>query len=352
MAFIVGLLFVDAPASALNNAGSEAGERVDNAIFVKAIRTSQGTYPYVSAQAVRYWWRTTLEREVPSWKSSPIRRERKVAYTDGDPIEYWDDDLFGYMRAPSQRGERPASADGLSEVRAEITRTSPLRVGTLVSLAPSSPVRDFGTMSRHEGDPVPHEHEFYRAVLRGMFALDLDAVGTFTYVERSGHRNLDDLRVQRAKDALLEHLPDRKAYRLPKSQRLERVRALLTGLGVLAGGAKQTLHLTDVAPVVLLAAVVKGANNPLTYVLGPGERGSGLAVRKDAVDEIGRTWKDRLLSGLYAGWRAGFEEGARESLRVALEAMKESHGVEYVMDDPWTVLEKLSADLASSDWLG
>jgi CRISPR-associated protein Cst2 len=26
-----------------------------------------------------------------------------VAYTDANPIRYWDDDLFGYMRAPSKR---------------------------------------------------------------------------------------------------------------------------------------------------------------------------------------------------------------------------------------------------------
>lgn len=351
MSFIVGLLLVNAPASALNNAGSEVGERVDNMISVKVIRTPQGTYPYVSAQAVRYWWRTTLEREVPGWQPSPIRRERKVAYTDGDPIRYWDDDLFGYMRAPSQRGERTAAADSLSEVRAEITRTSPLRVGTLVSLAPASPVRDFGTMSRHEGDPVPHEHEFYRAILRGMFAVDLDAAGTFTYVERSGFRNLDELRVERAKEAKLEHLPDRKAYRLPRAQRVERVRALLEGLASLAGGAKQTLHLTDVAPVVVVAAVTKGANNPLTYVLGPGERGS-LAVHPEAVEEVGRVWKDRLLSGVYVGWRAGFEDGARESLRVALEGLKETHGVAYVLDHPRAALARLSQDLASSEWLG
>lgn len=56
MAFVTGLMLIDAPASALNNAGAEDGARTDNTIAVKRIRTKAGDYPYVSAQAVRYWY--------------------------------------------------------------------------------------------------------------------------------------------------------------------------------------------------------------------------------------------------------------------------------------------------------
>src|SRR5829696_9010309 len=103
MPFVTGLLLIDAPASALNNAGAALGARTDNTVAVKSIRTRTGDqYPYVSAQAFRYWLRTTLEDHTESgWKAAPIFRESKVAYTDANPIRYWDDDLFGYMRAPS-----------------------------------------------------------------------------------------------------------------------------------------------------------------------------------------------------------------------------------------------------------
>ena len=60
MAFLTGLLLVDAPASALNNAGQKRGSQVDNAIEVKQIRTREGIFPYVSAQAFRFWLRETL----------------------------------------------------------------------------------------------------------------------------------------------------------------------------------------------------------------------------------------------------------------------------------------------------
>src|SRR5579883_2322078 len=87
MAFVTGLLLIDAPASALNNLGSIPGERLDNTSAVKVIRTKENqTYPYVSAQAFRYWLRTTAQQRVEGWKAAPIYREEKIAYTDSNPI--------------------------------------------------------------------------------------------------------------------------------------------------------------------------------------------------------------------------------------------------------------------------
>src|SRR5947199_9508815 len=104
MAFVTGLLLIDAPASALNNLGNIPGERLENTSGVKVIRTGttprdRQSYPYVSAQAFRYWLRTTAEKRVEGWRAAPMYREDKIAYTDSNPLLWWDDDLFGYMRA-------------------------------------------------------------------------------------------------------------------------------------------------------------------------------------------------------------------------------------------------------------
>ena len=112
MAFATGLLLIDAQASALNNLGSVPGERFDNSVGVKVIRTKEGFYPYVSAQAFRYWLRRTLETSQDiKWVPAPVYREEKVAYTDANPIRWWDDDLFGYMRAPSTRESAKAQRE-------------------------------------------------------------------------------------------------------------------------------------------------------------------------------------------------------------------------------------------------
>lgn len=74
---VLGLMLIDAPHSALNNAGADAGDRTDNIVRVKTIRKGRTRYPYVSGQALRYWLREILEEKF-DWRMSPISREKKL----------------------------------------------------------------------------------------------------------------------------------------------------------------------------------------------------------------------------------------------------------------------------------
>ena len=365
MAFLTGLLLIDAPASALNNAGAAEEARTENAIAVKFVRSRQGAFPYVSAQAFRYWLRSTLEQtpEV-KWRAAPIFRETKIAYTDANPLEYWDDDLFGYMRAPSKRAgaaekrKEDTTRSKETPTSTEITRISPFRVSTLLSIAPVSITSDFGTMTRHEGDPVPHEHQFYHAVLKGLVSLNLHAVGTFSYLNRTGYRNLDDNRVELAKKNHLEQLDgNEKSYRLSWEQRTERIAALLRALGIVYGGAKLALHYTDVTPVVFMAMITKGGNNPLQYLIGADDKGQP-QVKGDAVQQSLGAWRDQIVSKLYVGWVQGFCDAERTSLQTELKKFNEGKKSEEALDfecgHPRTILEQMTKDLSdqkNSDWL-
>jgi CRISPR-associated protein Cst2 len=351
MAFVTGLLLIDAPASALNNAGAAAGARTDNTVAVKAIRTRTGdTYPYVSAQAFRYWLRTGLEQMSDTgWESSPIFRETKVAYTDANPIRYWDDDLFGYMRAPSSKKAaqeaRAADTSRASETPltegVTLTRAAPFRVGTLVSIAPVAITDDFGTMSRHEGDPVPHEHQFYRTTLKGLFSLDLDACGTFAYRRKTGFRHLDEVRIAEAEQKGLTHQKDAQSYRLPTAERVRRVQALFEGMARLEGGAKQAIHYTAVAPAVVILAVTSGGNNIFNYAIGE-KRGLPI-VNSDALQESLEVFADELLSPVYVGWAKGFHDEERAKLTV-FERVQVSH--------PRRAFEAFVGDLgAHPEWM-
>jgi CRISPR-associated protein Cst2 len=357
MAFLTGVILIDAPASALNNAGANEQARTENAVATKFIRTRQGAFPYVSAQAFRYWLRTTLERTQPAWQAAPVYRETKVAYTDGNPIRYWDDDLFGYMRAQSKRADAAArrgadeSRSGETPTSTELTRVSPFRVSTFVSIAPVSLIDDFGTMSRHDGDPVPHEHQFYRTTLKGMVSLDLHAAGLFSYRNRTGYRNLDDNRMNEAREQGLEPVAAEQSFRLPLPQRIERVSTLLDGLSMLMGGAKAALHYTDVTPVVFLALVLRGGNNPLQYVIQADNQGLP-SVHTDAVEEVFRVWGDQMMSPLYVGWTQGFHDGQRARLLEALDRIAPTRGVHA--GHPREVMSTIAADFrseANAEWL-
>jgi CRISPR-associated protein Cst2 len=325
MSFITGLMLIDAPAAALNNLGQIPGARTDNTVGVKAISTREGAYPYVSAQALRYWLRTTLENGNWGWQAAPIFREQKVAYTDANPIRYWDDDLFGYMRAPSGRASAVAARQA-DESRANetptsktVTRASPLRVSTLVSLAPVRLVEDFGVMSRHEGDPVPYEHQFYRAVLQGLFSLDLHAAGTFSYRAKTGYLNLDETRQAEAQQKGLLPNEKEKTYRLPTAERLQRVSALLDGLAHLEGGAKLAGHYTDVSPAVVVLAVTRGGNHLFGHIFGR-DTLDRPQLNVDALRQALEVFADDLLSDVYVGWVRGFAEEGRAALEQALDA--------------------------------
>jgi CRISPR-associated protein Cst2 len=343
MAFATGLLLIDAPASALNNLGNIPGERLENTSGVKVIRTREGlTYPYVSAQAFRYWLRTTAEKRVEGWKASPITRGKEIAYTDAHPQIWWDDDLFGYMRAPKNQPQT-------NKVE-PITRISPFRVSTLVSLAPVSITDDFGVMARHEeGHSVLFKHQLYRTTLQGLFSLDLSSCGTFSYRNKAGYRNLDEERKELAKQKQLEHLEDKKAYRLPLSERILRIQGLFEALALLEGGAKQAIHYTDVAPAFCLLAVTRGGNHIFGHLVGA-KQGQP-QIKREALREALTTMKDEILSPLYVGWTRGYLDEQREQFEEDLASFTERP---LVIRHPRDAYRAFISDLAkveNAGWL-
>ena len=287
MAHLSGAFLIDCPASALNNFGSQvpmshAERQFDNWSAAKYIRTKAGLVPYVSAQAFRYWMRETL-KGVEGWTPAPIFREDKIAYTDANPLDFAEDDLFGYMRAPGKtkeleeawalKGLTGQQKDGKSFVT--LTRVSPFKVSTLVSIAPLPEMAfDYGTMSRGDGDPVPHVHEFYRTTLVGLFSIDLRMTGRFYHVDRTGFRHLDEIRKQKALERGLKPYDNDRALELDMDTRKARLKQLLEGLSRITGGAKQAMHYTDVAPKLLFLAVAKGGNHLFGTALGANRDGT------------------------------------------------------------------------------
>ncbi|MHA1755247.1 MAG: type I-B CRISPR-associated protein Cas7/Cst2/DevR, partial [Promethearchaeota archaeon] len=234
MRCILGLFLIDAEASALNNAQPEPGRATENIVAVKKIKTKQGDYPYVSAQAVRYWWRQTL-LEKYKWEMSPITRETKIAMTEADPVKYPDDDIFGYMSAKKIMVEVKGKTKSKNLT---VTRTSPLKNSVLISVSPVKIVNDFGVMSRQDGDPVPYEHEFYKAILKGIFSLNIDEVGKFTMINKSGFQNIrEEQKEEYIKLEDVEWDETNKVLRINEKIRDERIKDTLNALAYLFGGA-------------------------------------------------------------------------------------------------------------------
>lgn len=222
MTYLVGKVALDVDAGAPNNGRGE-----DNVAVVKQMRVGREVYPYVSAQAFRRWLRDSLPAGEP--RSAVVRSgkgKQQQAYTAGRPDRFLDDDLFGYMVA--LKGGDTCQRDTV------------LATGTLVSVTPQRPTRDFGTMSRGFAageNPVIHEHEHYTAELAGDLLLDVAWIGTFE-VGGSGLRvALTAQAAQEAAGAGAEPVDFRRvpSLRLGLAERRRRAAVLLRTLSAVRG---------------------------------------------------------------------------------------------------------------------
>ncbi len=303
---INGFILIDAPWSALNNAGKDAGERTDNAVKVKTIKRGRDVFPYVSGQSIRYWWRETLMKKF-DWKLSPVERVKKVAYTSADPIEYDDDDMFGYMRATKEEIEENGKKKKGKDIT--VTRISPIKNSPLLSIYSQSPTNDFGVMARQkEGDPVPYEHEFYSTIFKGIFSIDIDMSGVFYETHKTGYNNLLKEIKEKAKNLNLEYDEENKSWKMPVEIRQKRIKDVILALPYLSGGANLTTHLTDVSPKFIILAVIEGGNNIFMNIVD--EDG----VNFEALTQIIEEYKDIILSDIYIGKREGFLDEINEKL--------------------------------------
>lgn len=316
-----GFMLIDAPHSALNMLGQVEGAAAENQVAVKNIQRAGQNYPYVSAQALRYWWRNALEVEC-GWDMSPIERERKIAFTQAKPWQYADDDVFGYMRAQAEwiadvdkkTGEPKQDPNGEPVLKKgkniTLTRNSPLKCSPLVSVTSQRPTRDFGTMSRQDGDPVPYERQFYSTVLQGVFSLDVTALGHFQKSNRTGFQNISEEGLKLAAES--GATVDEDSAIVSLDERKKRAKDTVSVLPYLSGGANQTLHLTDVTPKLVVLTVLRGGNH-LFMNIARDERGNA-RINVNALKEVLKAYKDRLETDVFIGRRSGFLDEQADEL--------------------------------------
>jgi len=329
---LTGAVLIEANGAALNNAGLEEGRRVDNAVVVKQIRIGRLRFPYVSGQAWRRWWREVLYQDF-DWALSPVTREAKSAYTEGDPITYAEDDLFGYMVA-RKRGQTAGT----------FRRISPLKNSLLISVLPNVISDDYGHFSRNlppGTDIIPFEAEHYTTWLQGVFTISLTDVGRFMVGEMY---DLPEELVHSHTDQLEPEGDNGHVYRLSKEKRVERVQQVLQALARLRGGARLARNLSDVTPVVTLIGFLDGGNAPFQRLFEPDANNEWVLLNLKRLRSVLSDYQDRVLKprddikALYFGYRPTVLANEAQ----VLQAFEEEPLKEYieVVGTPQQALEK------------
>ena len=196
-----------------------------------------------------------------------------------------------------------------------VTRISPFKNSPLISVVGQNPTNDFGVMARHEGDPVPYEHEFYSTILKGIFSIDLNSLGKFFESEKTGYRNMYPKLIESAEEKGLIH--EEGCWRLDDETRIKRATDVIKALPYLAGGAKNTSHLTDVTPKILVLAAIDGGNHIFMNIVR--EENGETVFDIGALDEVINEYSDIIQTKIFIGLRAGFLEETQEAIKTYAE---------------------------------
>ncbi|MEI6898483.1 MAG: type I-B CRISPR-associated protein Cas7/Cst2/DevR, partial [Bacteroidota bacterium] len=267
----------------------------------------------------------------------------KIAFTNADPFQYPDDDVFGYMRAAKdaeldENGEQMKDKKGnIKMTNVTVTRVSPLKNSAIISAASVRPEANWSSMSRQEGDAVPYEKQEYCAVMKGMFSLDLAMVGTFSNYDRTGFKNLSIFLQEEALKNGAEEIDDpyildgkgnsKKLVRLGKGIREKRILDTLQALKTIAGGAMQTNNMGDVTPKFIILATTNTGNHPFSHVVGSkGQRDDEVVFNFDGLVEVLKDYKDTFDGSIFIGRRSGF----MDDIANELESLKTMSGIPLV----------------------
>jgi CRISPR-associated protein Cst2 len=205
-------------------------KEVDNINPIKKITLADGSeLPYVSSQALRRAIRDRLGEMgnalSPVSEASVKKGAPKTALR---PVEFIDDDLFGFMDASKGEGDDKGKST---------TRTSPIRVDALLALTQYQGDLDFATnyMGKNAGaQPNIFETEIHSGVYRGSILIELDRVGCGDGFDKE----------------------------LSKAEKAKRVLAFIDAFRTLWSSGRQSRFLADISPKFIAAACMK-AKNPI-----------------------------------------------------------------------------------------
>jgi len=181
-------------------------------------------------------------------------------------------------------------------------------------------------MARQEGDSVPYAKQEYSAIMKGMFCLDIEQVGTFSNYNKTGFKNLTDKLKELALEQGAAEVDDpfvkdekgnpHKLVRLTKEVRQKRISETILALKNISGGAMQTSNMGDVTPKFIVLATMNSGNHPFSHISSAsGKDGEVVDLNIDALKEVITDYKDNFIGTIFIGKRTGFMDEKNAKLK-------------------------------------
>lgn len=379
---ITGTFLIQAEGAFLNGAGLDSGED-RNAVIPKTYtdindKGQRTRVPYVSAQAWRRWLRLTFQEENPTEPATELRalsfnakgNPDKIG-TEMNPINFAEDDIFGYMRAEKGQGrvkEQDAGEEGAEENPEEavdapaekskkaktektkaVMRPSPFVSSILRSIRKDGwQGDDEGFVHLKEGNPLPYKTKFYNTQLQGVFGLNYSRLGVF---RNDGDRiELDEALVKQyaADGTIRAQNGSTNIYEVSVNKRRERATMILRALAVLRGGAKQAQFGTEVAPKAIIIAGLNCGNLIFNDLFE--EKNGEPVIKLKALKETLEDYRQRIITPIFIGVRDGYLHSQNEAeLRGWVQAgaqLSDSSNADVRLSSPVKAIEALTTQLA------
>jgi len=228
-----------------------AGEGGSNLVDLKKYRWAGREYPYVSGQAMRFYLKEAIRREVRPEEACVADEQGE---TCGRIAECVLCDLFGFMTT-------------LPDVGAAV-RVSPVKVSPAMGLVPLEETMSVDFLTRRHRGAVQEEAGTIRGdIVNVELAVNIYKVGLAVDLRRVGQEEeLVEIEKGRGKKAQTIRGVALKEY-IDETERRRRVRLLLNAVEDFSDYSKQARLLTDFTPDLILVALQSNYSHRLQKAL-------------------------------------------------------------------------------------
>lgn len=303
---IKGINMVWLSESDLSNLNSGEGE--SNFIDVKKFKKDNVEYPYVSGQAMRFYLRESIRRNLESTEFMCIPNDK--GETCGDIKKCINCDLFGFMSAIEGKG-----AD---------VRTSPIKMSPAIGLLPFDENSNIDFLTRkhrvkegekNKGDIV--NVEMGTNIYKSGVSFDIQSVGNIEQIDEKGN-------------LIFEHQIEDKI-------KCSRISKVLNAIINISDYSKQARLLTDFTPDILVISSQEKYNHRLQKIFDLDEK------RRLNVIRLNDILSDVLDYGeVTVGWTSGIITN-----EDAVKKVFEDNGIEILT--PKKAIDKVVNSLSSED---
>lgn len=274
-----------------------AGEGESNYIDVKKYKRRSTEFPYVSGQAMRYYLKEAIRRELEGDEYMCVPDDE--GETCGEIEKCILCDLFGFMTTRPKEDGRKGGA---------ITRVSPVKVAPAIGLLPFDENSNIDFLTRKhwmekeeelEGDIV--NVEIGENVYKSGISVDLMRVG--------------------AKEKIEEEREIKFENEVGEEEKEKRVKKILNAIKSITDYSKQARLLTDFTPDLILLSLQEKYTHRLQKALQLERNGEGEPVKKINTGRLNQilTEVNKYSHEVFAGMITGVFENEEEIEEVLQE---------------------------------